>query len=372
MKLIFLCGCLEPGRDGVGDYTIRLAGELTRQGHKISLIALNDRYVKEGIEESRNVDHTNMPVLRISSNSSVQMRFETVNEWIGAFKPDWISLQFVPYAFNKKGLPFRLLGNLLQLKGYSNSHIMYHELWVGIDGKVTIKNKLIQQLQKCIIWQINKRFNPVCITTSIPVYLKKLNTPKAKLLPLFGNIPVQPVSNLQETNPTTINVLHFGNFTGFIHELKAQFEFVKQLAKQTGKQIRFNSIGSAGVFKEQSIQLANIIFGSSSVNLVGKLPPELISGYMHNSHIGISRANHLLYGKSGSTVAMLEHGLPVVLRGDIPDIKLLQRDFFFEREQLLFTKSTIIDFPEKNVPVYDSSGKIARQLISYLDETSAV
>ena len=45
MKLIFICGSLEPGRDGVGDYTRRLAGELIRQGHQIAIIALNYKII---------------------------------------------------------------------------------------------------------------------------------------------------------------------------------------------------------------------------------------------------------------------------------------------------------------------------------------
>ena len=47
MKIIFLCGSLEPGRDGVGDYVLLLSGELVRQGHQASIIALNDVYLQE-------------------------------------------------------------------------------------------------------------------------------------------------------------------------------------------------------------------------------------------------------------------------------------------------------------------------------------
>jgi hypothetical protein len=47
MKIIFLCGSLEPGCDGVGDYTRRLAGELIKQGHHIAAVALNDQYLQE-------------------------------------------------------------------------------------------------------------------------------------------------------------------------------------------------------------------------------------------------------------------------------------------------------------------------------------
>ena len=42
MKFAFICGSLEPGRNGVGDYTRRLAGELAAQGHECLLVSLND------------------------------------------------------------------------------------------------------------------------------------------------------------------------------------------------------------------------------------------------------------------------------------------------------------------------------------------
>ena len=32
MKIVFICGCLEPGKDGVGDYTRRLSAELIDHG----------------------------------------------------------------------------------------------------------------------------------------------------------------------------------------------------------------------------------------------------------------------------------------------------------------------------------------------------
>ena len=43
MKVVFVTSCLEPGRDGVGDYTRSLAEESTKLGHRAGLLALQDR-----------------------------------------------------------------------------------------------------------------------------------------------------------------------------------------------------------------------------------------------------------------------------------------------------------------------------------------
>ena len=38
MKITFICGSLNPGQDGVGDYTRRLAAQLALDGHECQLI----------------------------------------------------------------------------------------------------------------------------------------------------------------------------------------------------------------------------------------------------------------------------------------------------------------------------------------------
>lgn len=43
MKFLFICGSLEPGKNGVGDYTRRLAGECIRMGHDAMILALDER-----------------------------------------------------------------------------------------------------------------------------------------------------------------------------------------------------------------------------------------------------------------------------------------------------------------------------------------
>jgi Trk K+ transport system NAD-binding subunit len=56
MKIAFICGSLEPGRDGVGDYTRRLAGELVKQQHEVLVIAFNDRQIKDTLKAVQYTD----------------------------------------------------------------------------------------------------------------------------------------------------------------------------------------------------------------------------------------------------------------------------------------------------------------------------
>src|ERR1700730_16908643 len=113
MKIIFICGSLEPGRDGVGDYTRRLAGKLILLGHDAAAVALNDPHIQDELAGTQPVDGVTVPVLRMPSAMDAKLRFQRVKEWIEPFRPGWISLQFVPYAFHPKGLPL-LLGKRLK------------------------------------------------------------------------------------------------------------------------------------------------------------------------------------------------------------------------------------------------------------------
>ena len=118
MKILFLCGSIEPGKDGVGDYTRRLSGELLRNGHKVKIISLMDNNVNTYKEEIQITDN-NLAIntKRIPKESSIAERKAYVKQILNEEGVDWISLQYVPHSFNDKGLPFWLPNFLKQFKG---------------------------------------------------------------------------------------------------------------------------------------------------------------------------------------------------------------------------------------------------------------
>lgn len=105
MKILFICGSLEPGCDGVGDYTRRLAGELIRQGNEVQIIALNDKNVTAVTYQVQEDDITSITCLRLPQNISWNYRMNEAGVFSDAFNPGWLSLQYVPFAFQDKGLP---------------------------------------------------------------------------------------------------------------------------------------------------------------------------------------------------------------------------------------------------------------------------
>ena len=191
MKIVFLCSSLEPGRDGVGDYTRRIATELIRQGHISAVVSLNDKYISHkfnGVQHSERID---LKVLRLPSTLSAKNRFKSAKNYIDEFNPDWLSLQFVIFGYQQKGLPFGL-GHRLAFLGFGRRwHIMFHELWVGMEINTSIKHLLWGKIQRLLIKSLILQLKPKIMHSHTSLYLHHLANLgfESQILPLFGNIP---------------------------------------------------------------------------------------------------------------------------------------------------------------------------------------
>ena len=109
VRILFICSSLELGNDGVGDYTRKLACALIGRGHSAAIIAINDRRLNGDIWQGKqNDENTEVQVLRLSHSQPWGFRLNKAKEFIKALNVDWISLQYVPFGFHLKGLPFNL------------------------------------------------------------------------------------------------------------------------------------------------------------------------------------------------------------------------------------------------------------------------
>ncbi|MDO9373202.1 MAG: hypothetical protein Q7T76_02230, partial [Ferruginibacter sp.] len=191
MTILFLCGCVEPGRDGVGDYTRKLAAEISRSGHSPMIISINDKMIDDEFRGTQDFEGIQIPVARLPQKWEQKIRLQKLLTHIEAFSPDWISLQFVPFSFHKKGLPYQL-GRLLSLARPKFWHIMIHELWVGMDKTAPLKFRILGFLQQRLIKSLIKDIAPRKIHSQSSLYLSLLQSRgvTADYLPLFGNISV--------------------------------------------------------------------------------------------------------------------------------------------------------------------------------------
>jgi hypothetical protein len=315
MRVVFLCGSLELGRDGVGDYVRRLAVSLADQGCEVAAISLNDKHCTELYEGTQEEEGKKLNVVRIPASWTEKHRFQYAKKCIDEFSPSWISLQFVPYSFHPKGIPSKLGKYLSTLKSPGRKwHIMFHELWIGTGS---LKETLISIYQRLIIIRILNTLKPAAINVSISLNQHRLKQVgfNSAILNLFGNIPK---ANLVENDPITQplqgkkNILYFGGPPR--SEFRTQvITGLKDFCSHFTEPVNIVLVSGNSQEKDHFVKILETelsIYQSTIIDL-GFLETDQLSNLMTTCSAGIIRSDPRYIGKSGSAISMLEHGLPV-------------------------------------------------------------
>lgn len=198
MSLVILCGSLEPGADGVGDYSRLLAAACCRLGVPTHLLALNDPSVSTPQSISQHSGDLQLNALRLPAGLPWDRRLALAEHQLSVWCCEALSLQFVPYAFEARGLPTALpavIEALMHPKSSGQSrralHLMFHEVWIGLARSSTLRSRLIGRWQRRVIERLHKRCHPCLVHTSNDAYslcLSRIGI-SAKRLPLFSNLP---------------------------------------------------------------------------------------------------------------------------------------------------------------------------------------
>lgn len=310
MNIVFICGSLEQGKDGVGDYTRKLAGELIRKGNECSIIALMDKAVDIDVTEVQQDETIEIHVFRLLYKNGLQKNIRKACKFTEILKPDWIVLEYVPFSFNSKGLPLGLSNSILMLKGGSKLAIMFHEMWVGMNVEATLKLKVWGTLQKYLIRTFIKRTYPNVISTQSEVYQKKISQfgYKSHLVPLFSNIGIK-CSMLRSNDNTVLNFVIFGNiYSGAPKE--DFFEEISLFGKKHNKKINLNIIGRSGTEQKNWTNLARKL--GINVQILGELSERRISEEIQKADFGVVITPNLILDKSGAFAAFNLHQIPVI------------------------------------------------------------
>ncbi|MGM8363549.1 hypothetical protein ACSV4D_16670 [Flavobacterium sp. ARAG 55.4] len=330
IKILFLCGSAAPGKDGVGDYTRRFCARLIQLGHEAQLLSLCDLQAEAYISENQIVEKTAVLAHRIPRSVENMQRLLWVQYIINDFQPDCISLQYVPYSFNRKGLPFWLPSFFKKIKGNHQWHIMFHELWIGMDVNASLKNRIIGFLQKLLILKMLRTNSGITISTQTHLYQSKLASLgyDAMILPLFSNIIKKSVTvkesaeEAEELRFCIFGTIHYGApVTKFIEELKQVLTTTKNK-----KSLNFIFIGHCGTAIEEwkkVLQKHQINF-----EITGFVTDQEISYFLSHSHYGISTTPYILNQKSGSLMAMFDHHIPVLCVARNWDVKGFNQQSF--------------------------------------------
>jgi glycosyltransferase involved in cell wall biosynthesis len=319
MRFLFLTSSLEPARDGVGDYALRLTRKLSQLGHHAACIGIHDRHAD--IFMGPNSEGDSIPYWRFPAHASNRHRMRLLQTVIDKEEPDLLSLQYVPHGFEKRGMPLGLPNSLAALRGGFAWHLMFHELWIGSLRGESLRRKCVGQIQRAIALSLCKQLSPRLIHTSNVFYQSKLAKAGigAGILPIFSNIPVadpDPEKRLRLLAQAGIREdapgIRVYVFFGDIHPEWDPSKLL-EVASESSKNSLFVSIGKVsdvGIMHWKKMEQNN--GGMPRFLMMGELSSSEISRILLASDYGATTEAVELLGKSGSVAAMLEHGLPVI------------------------------------------------------------
>ena len=340
MKINFITCSSNPGKCGITDYVNLLSNELEKNGHLVEVETIDS--IKDFANLSKNLPSS-----------------------------DLCSLQFAPYAFSKSGLSGKGLITFAKSLANKNTHINFHEIWIGAYPKATWKEKTIGWLQKKEIINFINICKPSAITCSNSAALDRMcqTNIDAKYLYLFGNIPYSPCKKNDSLNH--INIVFFGTlYEKFPYNQlgKVLFKISQSLKKHIHVKILGRQREDVGLeYLKKEIRKYEF-----NLSLFGEISISKISEELQRSDLGISTTPYDIIGKSGATTAMFEHGLPILAYddGDSPSNKLFVMNEFTQQIFLLnkdFALDRMISFLRKpRKQFFDGVSYTAKKMIEII------
>lgn len=245
-------------------------------------------------------------------------------------KPDWVSLQFVPYGFHDKGWPWKLATYLQPLVSGRKVHVMFHELWLGGNRGAPFKERLIGILQRACIFRTLRSIKPRTISTSNTPYVSMLKKGgfDSQILPIFGSIPFSKRTDYEWVFTelsragvpfTCRDDLWLFCMFGSLHSIwppEPLFSYLREAGKRSGRRIVLLSIGKLGAGETLWERLNFEYRDSIHFVRLGERSMQEVSAAMQVSDFGIATSPWELIGKSSSAASMIEHGLPVIVNRD--------------------------------------------------------
>jgi glycosyltransferase involved in cell wall biosynthesis len=366
MKLLFITNKFPPISCGVGDYTYKLARSLVKRDVDVSVLCSYSTEIEENIKALEEEGITVYSLMR----SWDYKELISIKNAFDRDQFDVISLQFVPFAFHKKGLPFSLAKGLKNLFQKSEWHIMFHELWVGMESNAKFTSKVHGLIQKEIIKKIIKILKPQNITTNTQLYrfqIKRLGY-EAQLLPLFSNIIKLESTESYNSDDKLIFAL-FGNIhygaplECFILEL---IDYLDTVGKSKND-VKFLFLGKCGNgINDWADKLKT---NDIEYEITGKLSEVEISRYLKKSHYGLTTTPFILVEKSGTVASMLEHNLKVIcVSRSWRVIGYESNEFAIHNPIYHYEKSNLISFfNADNEPTYKSVEETSLTFLNLLN-----
>ncbi len=316
-SVLIFCGSLDAGRDGVGDHTRLLRDGILQIGGKVQIASLFDTNT-EIIEEDG--------LVRLPKSILTCQRTQWIRRMLAANSNPIVVIQLVPFSFHAQGILLKQAWTCGRLFDNNIVGIITHELWPDAVYVVRGLRRVKERLMKMSFLFFLRRIRPRWIGTSITLYRKALAAEgvETELLPLFGNI-----------NPHEQETRTASNLLGMIGERERQMRVVVfgsvygdwfggetiRVLREAARRLKRDMVVVLAGCGRAVDRLRGLLPENCRVIETGFLQPEEISAVFAMCDVGVSTTPAEAAGKSGAAVAMLEHGLPVVLERAAQNLK---------------------------------------------------
>jgi len=305
-----------------------------------------DKFVSNIVEETQIDQDTHIHVIRLPYKNGYTYNSKIAKHFLNIFNPDWVSLQYVSYSFQNKGLPFYFSKSFNILSQGRNLHIMFHEIWVGITKDRNYKSRVIGYIQKYIIKNFIQKTNPKFISSTNKFYSLAINSLgyKNEIIPLFSNIKQFSITledinffynQINITDKESKNCILVGLFRS-IHEIKFIENPLKQILENNilNKKVFLISFGRNTITEKQLLNNLVIKYANFIIYIdLGFLNELQISTILHNIDYGIASTQKLKLAKSGTFAAFKLHGVKTLYYDNNEIINYDMNDFniWFEK-----------------------------------------
>lgn len=320
------------------------------------LVATHEEELNAVTEESQDEGDLLVATIRLPASLGTSERRHLLEGCVSDFRPDWISLQYVPYSFAENGIPWQFALTLRHLSGSAKFEIMFHELWLRHRAISDVKGRSIGAAQRFVTLRIAKVLRPEVIHTHIPINRDELtqNGFDVSPLPLFANIGYVEGATAAGTEKD-----HSAYRVAFFSRLESPPPVQRVLTAIADwclindRKLEVALLGGGKAKVASAAEAIRAAVPTATVLPVGYLSAEGVSAWLTTCDLALTPIPRHSLGKSGTVAAFLEHGLPV-----IAPISKINHDPFFRTD---LNRSVLDSFDPQGVKEASASlthGKI--------------
>lgn len=315
---------------GIGDYSWELYRRLKEDGTDVKVITKSDKAIEIFITEEK-LGNDVYAEIKVWNHKSISI----INKIIRKEKPDWCIVQYNPYGFNEKGLPFYFIYLILLIR-FNRIRVLtfFHEIAIRKWGKgiSAFFIGIMQQFITYCIYIINNvslTSNKFYQTFFYPFPIKVLYVPANLIL------KNDRLSSIQSSfaGKRAFSVVSFSNRCN-----KTMFEAFA-CCINSGLDIRLSVIGKTTVNETQIQNKLIAFYGLESyIDRYENSNKESLINVLNTADLYIqmepvdAKGRGGVGSKSGSLAAAFVAGLPILAtKGDMTDISLYK-----EQENIVF------------------------------------